>query len=158
MKSQNNSKSQEKAIMRYSKLSFQWCISRAQMVFDRITCLKIVRVARASVFRRMRVNDTDCKLSLLHWVDNFECLIMAFSWDLELFYDFIQWHSIRPLLCHGAYCETQVHSSPFHPPNFQRRLQLMTTFARQFLELQYVFVLDSLCFSLSCLVGPQLLH
>jgi hypothetical protein len=46
--------------------------------------------ARATIFRRVAVNGLVCDSRILHWIDNFEGLNIAFSCDLELFYEFIQ--------------------------------------------------------------------
>jgi hypothetical protein len=104
MISENNANSQEKAIMRSSQLPIFESIRRLQTISDRSTCLKIVHTARASIFRHVSLNDTNCRLRLLQWIDDFECLSMAFSWDLQIFSWFIQWHWIVWLLFCGAYC------------------------------------------------------
>jgi hypothetical protein len=93
MKWKNNSNSQEKDKMRHSNLPFQWHISSAEVMSDRSTCLKIVPATRASILRHVRLNDTYCRLHIPQENGNFECLILAFSWDLELFFSFIQRYS-----------------------------------------------------------------
>jgi hypothetical protein len=52
-------------------------------------------VARASVFRHVAVNriDSSCGRRILQWIDNFECHIIAFCWDLQLFFCWNQWYS-----------------------------------------------------------------
>jgi hypothetical protein len=48
--------------------------------------------SRATIFRHVRANDIVCSSRMLHWIDKFECLIMAFSWVFALlpcvFYQF----------------------------------------------------------------------
>jgi hypothetical protein len=52
--------------------------------------------SRDTISRHVSANDTNCAPRILHWIDNFEDLIMGFSWDLdclELFFYFIRRHS-----------------------------------------------------------------
>jgi hypothetical protein len=53
------------------------------MMSDRITCLKIVRIARATIFRRVAPNDDIWGRRMLQWIANIECLIMDFSCDFH---------------------------------------------------------------------------
>jgi hypothetical protein len=52
-------------------------------------------LARATIFRHVTALDISYEPRSIHWIDNFERHIMAFSCelDLELFYHLIQRHS-----------------------------------------------------------------
>jgi hypothetical protein len=43
-------------------------------------------MARATIFRHVAPHVISCRFRMLHRIDNFGCLIMAFSCDLGLFY------------------------------------------------------------------------
>jgi hypothetical protein len=45
-----------------------------------------VRSARATIFRHAEPNGSNCGSRMLQWNGNFEGHILAFSWDLELFF------------------------------------------------------------------------
>jgi hypothetical protein len=42
--------------------------------------------SRATILRHVGANDSFCDPRMLDWIDNFECLILAFSCDLDFFF------------------------------------------------------------------------
>jgi hypothetical protein len=42
-----------------------------------------MRMAPATIFWHVGPDDSSYDPRMVQWIDNFECLIVAFSWDLE---------------------------------------------------------------------------
>jgi hypothetical protein len=58
----------------------------------------------ATIFRHVVANDIFCDSRLLHWIDNFVGHIMAFSQDLELFFNLIGRLSVLGCLRRSGNC------------------------------------------------------
>jgi hypothetical protein len=56
-----------------------------QQTLPQWQCHMRTESARATIFWHVRANDIFCSYRMLYWIDNFECLIMAFSWVFALF-------------------------------------------------------------------------
>jgi hypothetical protein len=54
-----------------------------------VPCVNLIFVStRATIFRHVILDDSSCFPRTLQKVDHFEYHIMAFSWDLQLFFSF----------------------------------------------------------------------
>jgi hypothetical protein len=50
----------------------------------------ILQIARATISRHVAFDISICIRRILGWIENFECLIIAFSCELDLFFYSIQ--------------------------------------------------------------------
>jgi hypothetical protein len=103
-----NGKSQEKARMRHSKLSSLWSIQRPQMSSLGATCLRMLARALRTIFWHVILSDIISAADMLHWIENLECPIIAFSWDLELFFDITRRHSKLWIIWWWCECQSRL--------------------------------------------------